>query len=464
MSQGTQQNNTYISSQTSITSYSNRNKDIVFTPIYHEGEYTFVLTTAHNMTNGLYVLSISSSIDLSNNINISNTINRITPISISYKILPACRTAFPIENNKSIIGNVALNEFAYFRFVTSDSRKLITVTVNSLDNNIKNNDKSNNRNNINNNSTNNNNSYGDPDLYITNKYEGLVGVTRDLFTWRSTNTGSDRVDIHPNDPKSARGGTYIIGVFGCKESNQFVLNISLSHPPHVEVIHPYINPNSNANNDDDKDIDQVKHNNNSKINFELNSNQFTYYSLKIDPSKNEKIIISIIPTDEFPSVCLKDILSQIPTKSYGQGVYTNDNFASICGIDKYLQINSINLSNKLKGQQDKINDNDIINSLPESIPLTNKLCTLAYISSSCIYPSSIDYDWRASSCDGKMSIIIDSSEFKYSNGNCYIGILGIDFSDEVDVNKNRINYTLSCTSIEEKNSLDLPTSIKYSGM
>ena len=33
----------------------------------------------------------------------------------------------------------------------------------------------------------------DPDLYVSNKYAGLVGVDRDSYIWRSTNIGVDQV-------------------------------------------------------------------------------------------------------------------------------------------------------------------------------------------------------------------------------------------------------------------------------
>ena len=34
----------------------------------------------------------------------------------------------------------------------------------------------------------------DPDLYVSNKYAGLVAVDRDNFIWRSTNVGPEQVN------------------------------------------------------------------------------------------------------------------------------------------------------------------------------------------------------------------------------------------------------------------------------
>ena len=49
---------------------------------------------------------------------------------------------------------------------------------------------------------------GDPDVYVSNKYEGFVEVTRDNCVWRSTHVGADRIDIHPRWVELEDGGWF----------------------------------------------------------------------------------------------------------------------------------------------------------------------------------------------------------------------------------------------------------------
>ena len=42
---------------------------------------------------------------------------------------------------------------------------------------------------------------GDLDVYVTNRYEGLVGVNSDNAVWSCEQVGPVSVDVHPDDPR-----------------------------------------------------------------------------------------------------------------------------------------------------------------------------------------------------------------------------------------------------------------------
>ena len=79
---------------------------------------------------------------------------------------------------------------------------------------------------------------GDPDLYVTNKFEGLVCANKESYTWKSTNSGSDRIDIHPDDIELGRGSHLVIGVVGYHERNTYELEVVTSFPPTIRSILP----------------------------------------------------------------------------------------------------------------------------------------------------------------------------------------------------------------------------------
>lgn len=78
------------------------------------------------------------------------------------------------------------------RFVRKEPSKLVSIVVKPLNGE-------------------NADTVSDPDLYVTNQFDGLVGVTKENFTWVCSSVGSARVDIHPSDCFSGRGNFFIIG-------------------------------------------------------------------------------------------------------------------------------------------------------------------------------------------------------------------------------------------------------------
>lgn len=133
-----------------------------FLPSYHNGEYEFVLTSAHGMTSGRFILNIK---------NIGNTTQSVRA---HLSVMPYV-VATPLTAGETIVRkNLPRNgEFVYFRFLLQDPSLLVSIRVNSLRND--------------------NNEESDPDIYISNKYAGLVQVNHENYIWRSAMIGSDQV-------------------------------------------------------------------------------------------------------------------------------------------------------------------------------------------------------------------------------------------------------------------------------
>lgn len=133
-----------------------------FLPSYHNGEYEFVLTSAHGMTSGRFILHIQ-------NIGVTTQSVRAHLSVLPYVV------ATPLTAGESIIRkNLSRNgEFTYFRFLLQDPSHLVSIRVNSIRND--------------------NNEESDPDIYVSNKYSGLVQVNQENYIWRSAMIGSDQV-------------------------------------------------------------------------------------------------------------------------------------------------------------------------------------------------------------------------------------------------------------------------------
>jgi hypothetical protein len=91
-------------------STSERENSTIFLPKLYNGDYSFVLTTAHGMKSGLYVLTVANE---ENAIDESRKIYQ--SIRVSYRIHSSVR-AITIENSRSILGRVGSNDFIYYRY------------------------------------------------------------------------------------------------------------------------------------------------------------------------------------------------------------------------------------------------------------------------------------------------------------------------------------------------------------
>ena len=91
-----------------------------YLPSYHSGEYEFGLTSAHGMTAGRYILSVT---------------NRGTLTQSIRAHLAVCQyvTAQPLQSGECCARRTVQGEFTYFRYLRKDPTQLISIRVVPLD-------------------------------------------------------------------------------------------------------------------------------------------------------------------------------------------------------------------------------------------------------------------------------------------------------------------------------------------
>jgi hypothetical protein len=243
-------------------------------PVLYNGEYCLTVSRAHGFTSGVYILSLSlDSFDDSPRPTRHVQFDDIQTVRIVYSVHPVVR-AVPVEADKAVFGEVAANEFDYYRFVVMDVLSVVSIKVRSLQTELD----------------------GDPDIYVTNRHEGLVGTTRDNYVWRSTEVGADRLDIYPDDlhleravgnDLEASSRVLVIGVTGSRETNSYELVVSVSAP--VPVV-PLLLPAAPATR---KTFD-------GKVPLRLTgpdtSSLAAYYSLPVSPSSRSMLAVVVQPS------------------------------------------------------------------------------------------------------------------------------------------------------------------------
>ena len=286
---------------------------------------------------------------------------------------------------------------------------------------------------------------GDPDLFVSNKHNGMVAVSKDNYIWKSTNVGADRVDIHPNDLERGRSNILMIGVLGYKDRNEFELEILLSDAL-------AINPVSVG----------------ETLNVYVKPNKYTYFSLDVDSSIHSKIFVAVSPTTSPMSRYRDGHIIDAVNQDYGRGVYTidtlsevisnidnqfeHDNFAksssSFVGDTCKFVVENARLGtgfgsssvrsplkpmnspdaelcqNKSVMKFENVYEDAILKLLPNSEARDVGIFPVVYLSANCMYPTASDYGWRASGIDGSVGVLIESDEWKYSQGKCFFSIYG----------------------------------------
>ena len=187
-------------------------------------------------------------------------------------------------------GQVGSDEMVFFRYVVSDSNKLVSVLVRAIGGS------------------------GDPDVYVTNKFEGLIGATKESYTWKSQHSGNDRIDIHPEDVERERGNTLVIGIVGYCERNAFELEVCCSTPAPIRPVTP-----------------------NSITDIPVEKGKYSYYSIDVDSGMRGKILLTLRETPASAAASTEieseQVISAVNHK-VGRGVYCSDSLASIIvGLD-----------------------------------------------------------------------------------------------------------------------------------
>jgi hypothetical protein len=246
---------------------------------------------------------------------------------------------------------------------------------------------------------------GDADVYVSNKYDGLIGVTKQNYIWRSATVGNCRVDIHPNDQNHSRGNFFVIGVLGYRDRNDFSLQVTVCRPPPIlEISYS----SSGVNNE-----------------ISVMKDQYLYFSMKIDTQTRERINISIGHSSSLSETLNRGVqtLNDV-NQSYGRGVYTKDTLTT-SGL--LIDIRPDNLNPIEKSQPDfsslqrgshllssfdsslgsSINHEDSILpqeqhmnvlSLKPSVSREIGIFPMVFISDSVMYPDSTYYTWKVITC------------------------------------------------------------------
>lgn len=378
--------------------------EISFTPALHNGEYTFTLNAARGMIPGSYVLSVT------------NKGKSTQSLRIHYNIQSSVR-AIPIRASQKLIGSTTANEFAYYRFALANPKHLITIRTKPIFD-----DRG---------------PIGDPDLYVTNRFEGLVGVTKENFSWKSTNVGPDRIDIHPVDIDTGRGSIYIIGILGYKERNEFELCVEVSEPKTIHSLN----------------VGDI-------LDITIQTNYNRYFSIQIPPQSKSQLYVKVTPVSDVNSTSTSsqvvmrssggsggDVILDKSTleslgKSYGRCVYATDGLAShgVLSTSIWSDTSTDTCSNHsippmpdiIRAQVGNRNTagDDLMTlaasrTLPPSLCLTRGVFPVAYLSSNCMYPNREDFTWRGSGADGSILILFEADEWKYTAGCCYLTLSGL---------------------------------------
>jgi len=301
--------------------------------------------------------------------------------------------------------------------------------------------------------------------FSTYRYNGLVPVTRESYTWRSTNVGVDTICIHPNDDNTKYGNTYIIGVYGYKVST-FEISVSVSDP--MNIINLELN---------------------KAIDIDVLPDKYNYFCIRIDPNKKTKIGVSlssisspISPTTTSLNVKEKygrcvhtsdslaasgifgPLISSLSLSSFSSSVLSKDTPSSPPSsstiLKSYQSPDKINSSLSLLPykDQEKFNNAVDLENIPPSAALSRLVFPIAFISSSSMYPNTVDHMWRSSGIDGEVSFVVNQDEWRYTDGSCFFSIYGLNAksifpSDRSDNDTSHL-YRLCVTTFD-----DIPASL-----
>jgi hypothetical protein len=183
------------------------------------GEYTIVLSSSAGVVPGSYLLSVGlADIGYYNQLpsRAFADVHAVQAVRVQCSKTKAVRT-IPLQVRVPVSGTATFRDMCYYRFVADDPWQMITISVAPKAG-----------------------SSGDPDLYVTNRFQGQVAVTRDNYVWSCVSSGTSRIDILPDDanlPADVKDGRiFVIGV-ACNSAEEadFELAVSTTTPPACTV-------------------------------------------------------------------------------------------------------------------------------------------------------------------------------------------------------------------------------------
>jgi hypothetical protein len=117
-----------------------------------------------------------------------------------------------LEVGKTVVGMCEGGDFKYYTVEITDTSHMLIITYDSH-------------------SAEPANDSSDPDIYVSNRSEKVNQGTgySDNYLWKSTNIGSDKLEIHPSD-ENFTSGTFSVGIYGYKPGlNTFNVRLEMVH-------------------------------------------------------------------------------------------------------------------------------------------------------------------------------------------------------------------------------------------
>jgi hypothetical protein len=183
------------------------------------GEYCIVLMNASIIVPGTYLLSVGLA-DVSyytkNKHNLYADIHAIQAVRVHCSKSVAVRTV-PLEAGVTVTGRASYGEICQYRFIVGDHHQMVTITASPVN-------------------ASGSGAHSDPDLYVTNRFNGQVAVSKQNYIWSNVNLGVSRIDILPSDPHlpsdTKEGRIFVIGVTSNgSDDAEFQLTVTSSYPP-----------------------------------------------------------------------------------------------------------------------------------------------------------------------------------------------------------------------------------------
>jgi hypothetical protein len=183
------------------------------------GEYCIVLMNASIIVPGTYLLSVGLA-DVGyyakNEHNLYADIHAIQAVRVHCSKSTAVRTV-PLEAGVTVTGRASYAEMCQYRFVAGDHHQMVSITAVPVN-------------------ASGSGAHSDPDLYVTNRFNGQVAVSKHNYVWSNVNLGVSRIDILPTDPHlpsdTKEGRIFVIGVISNgPDDAEFALTVTCSYPP-----------------------------------------------------------------------------------------------------------------------------------------------------------------------------------------------------------------------------------------
>lgn len=278
-----------------------------------------------------------------------------------------------MDDHCSLEGVATSDSLTLYRVTLSDPTKVLTIRVEAvLDDDGK--------------------PIGDPDLYVSNRNAGAGPLTRDEFVWKSANVGPDRIDIHPDDPRTRGGSTFLVGVLGYKERNVYTLTTSTMDPLPIRTL--------------------SERGGCSSVSDTLPPGGTHYYSLAVDSTKRGKVCISIDSFDDnSPKVkdrvlCLDNMGE---SGAYGRGVYSWDD-----AEERRRAIEAAGITVDETGAATTATGERVARMVP-----------LLHMSGTCMYPCPADHSWTAEPPFSPTQVVLERDEWRIGASVCFFALGGV---------------------------------------